>query len=123
MKLTGIDCQIPSRRMGNENIVELVEHYSAPHNNDDKLKELEVLIKKLLFKTGINSRYWRKKNEKPINLIVQSIENALKMSNFQKQNINLVIYSRIKVEIRFVHFRRSGICLYLSKGCHFRMQV
>src|SRR6185295_19133944 len=95
MKLTGIDCQIPSRRICNEDIIELVRHYSAPQNNSDQLKELEVLAGKLLVKTGINSRYWRTKNEKPIDLIVQSVENALRMSNLQKHDIDLVIYSGI----------------------------
>jgi 3-oxoacyl-[acyl-carrier-protein] synthase III len=94
MKLTGIDCQIPSRQIFNEDIVELVKCYSVVHYNHN-LTELEALIKKFLFLTGIESRFWRKKNEKPIDLIKCSVDNSLRMANIDRRDIDLVIYSSI----------------------------
>ncbi|HEY6974974.1 MAG TPA: hypothetical protein VH396_01725 [Chitinophagaceae bacterium] len=94
MRLTGIDCQIPSRQIFNEDIVELVKCYSEAHYNH-KLTELETLIKKFLCRTGIESRFWRAKKEKPIDLIKTSVDNSLKMANIDTRDIDLVIYSSI----------------------------
>ncbi|MDQ3022235.1 MAG: hypothetical protein M3R36_16930 [Bacteroidota bacterium] len=94
MKLTGIDCQIPSKKVLNENIIELVKHYSGSSYNNN-IDELEIFVRRLLLTTGINSRFWRQENEKPIDFIIESVENALKMSGLQKNDIDLVIYSSI----------------------------
>ena len=93
MKLTGIECLVPSSRIFNEDIVELVKYHSAS-TYQGNLKELETIIKKFLSKTGIESRFWRNK-EKPIDMIMQCVDSALKMSGLQKKDIDLVIYSSI----------------------------
>lgn len=94
MILTGIDCQIPSRKISNENIIELVK-YNSSSISGSKMHELEVLIEKIMKRTGIESRFWRKKNEKPLDLILHSVDNALKMSDLNRNEIDLVIFSSI----------------------------
>ncbi|MDB5122426.1 MAG: 3-oxoacyl-ACP synthase [Mucilaginibacter sp.] len=93
MKLVGIDCQIPSNKIANADIIDLVKYYSTPTFSD--LKGLEVFVRKYLSLTGIESRFWREKNEKPLDLIKQAVDNALKMAHLQLKDIDLVIYSSI----------------------------
>ncbi|MEJ7677374.1 MAG: hypothetical protein WKG06_05770 [Segetibacter sp.] len=94
MKLTGIDCQTPSNKISNEDIIELVNYHSITNYNNN-ITELITLVRKFLSLTGIESRFWRNKNEKPIDLIKESVDNALKMANMEKHDIDLVIYSSI----------------------------
>jgi 3-oxoacyl-[acyl-carrier-protein] synthase III len=94
MKLIGIDCQIPSNQIFNEDVIELIKYHSAS-SYDGKLSELDTLVRKFLLLTGIESRFWRQKKEKPIDLIIQCVNTALEKACLQKQDIDLIIYSSI----------------------------
>ncbi len=93
MVVAGIDCQIPSKKISNEDIIELVKYHSKA-SFSGKLSDLEILVNKFLVLTGIESRYWRN-DEKPIDLLVTCVENALKMSGINRNEIDIVIYSSI----------------------------
>ena len=94
MRLTGIDCQIPSNKISNEDIIELVRFYSQLHYKGG-LHNLETIIRRFLKLTGSNTRFWRNPQEKPIDLLDHAVNRALKMSGIGKKDINMVIYSGI----------------------------
>lgn len=94
MRLIGIDCQIPSNKIFNEDIIEMVKFYSNSHYNGS-LQHLEIIIRRFLKLTKINTRFWRAEKEKPIDFINQAVTRALQMSGISKKEINLVIYSGI----------------------------
>lgn len=94
MILVGIDCQIPSNKIHNEDIVELVKYYSSGYYNGS-IEELESIVRRYLKLVGSETRFWRLHKEKPLDLIIRSIENALKMASITKNDIDLVIYSSI----------------------------
>jgi 3-oxoacyl-[acyl-carrier-protein] synthase III len=94
MRLSGIDCQIPSNKIVNEEIIELVKFYSTEKYNGS-IKDLEELLRRFIKITGINSRFWRSKNEKPIDLLITSVDRSLKMAGLHRNDIDLVIYSSI----------------------------
>jgi|SRR6185436_3990407 len=94
MRLAGIDCQVPSNKISNDEIIDLVKYYSAGFF-DGNLQDLELIVKKLLKKTGITTRFWRNKKEKPIDLLNAATDRALRMARINKNQIDLVIYSSI----------------------------
>jgi acyl-CoA:acyl-CoA alkyltransferase len=94
MKLSGIDCQIPSNKIFNEDIVELVKYHSHSNYNGN-INDLETYLRRFLVLTGIESRFWRAKSERPIDFINAAVDNALKMANLSKDDIDLVLYSSI----------------------------
>lgn len=94
MRLIGIDCQIPSNKISNEDIVEMVKFYSSSHYNTS-LQRLEIIIRRFLKLAGSNTRFWRNAKEKPIDFLNLAVNRALKMAGISKKDINLVIYSGI----------------------------
>ena len=94
MRLTGIDCQIPSTKISNEDIIEMVKFYSQPHFKDG-LQNLETITRRFLKLTGSSTRFWRGEKEKPVDLLSQTVNRALRMAGIEKKDINMVIYSSI----------------------------
>jgi acyl-CoA:acyl-CoA alkyltransferase len=94
MRLIGIDCQIPSNKISNEDIVEMVKFYSNSHSNVP-LQKLEIVLRRFLKLTGSNTRFWRSEKEKPVDLLNQAVNRALRMAGIEKKEIKLVIYSGI----------------------------
>lgn len=94
MRLIGIDCQIPSNKISNEDIVEMVKFYSSTHYNGS-LQKLEIVIRRFLKLTGSSTRFWRAEKEKPIELLGNAVSRSLRMAGISRQEINLVLYSGI----------------------------
>jgi 3-oxoacyl-[acyl-carrier-protein] synthase III len=94
MRLTGIDCQIPSNKVTNEDIIEMVRYYSMPCFNG-AVSKLETLVRRFLKLTGVKTRFWRAQNERPTDMAIIAFQRALKMANLNKGEINLLIYSGI----------------------------
>jgi 3-oxoacyl-[acyl-carrier-protein] synthase III len=95
MYIKGIDCQIPSNKILNGEILELVEFYSKPYFKGDSMNDLLQEISIYLNSINIKSRYWRKSSENPMNLIKKSVETALNNAKLQKKDIDLVIFCSI----------------------------
>src|ERR1044071_2120750 len=95
MRLIGIDCQIPSNKIENEDIIDLVKYYSASYFKGDSIGNLESMVRRFLTITGIKSRFWRNKTEHPRELLTTAVDRALKMAGLGKKEIDLVLYSSI----------------------------
>ena len=94
MRLTGIDCQVPSIKVTNEDVIELILFYSAGHF-EGSLEELETLVRRFMKLTGIRTRFWRREKEMPTELIQIAAHRALKMAGLVKKEIQVLIYSGI----------------------------
>lgn len=94
MILKGISSQIPSQKISNQEVLELIKFYSLPLYNGN-INDLEIIINNFFKATGIKNRFWRKKGEKSINLIEVAVTKALKMASLNHSDIDLVIYSSI----------------------------
>jgi 3-oxoacyl-[acyl-carrier-protein] synthase III len=94
MKIANIDCIIPSCKIENQDIIDLVSSHSKNIFEGD-MSELKLTINSLLEKTGIKSRFWRNKSERPLNLIQQSFVNLMDSINFNKNEIDTLIYTGI----------------------------
>lgn len=91
MKIEAVSAVFPSRVVNNQHIIDLVREASAPIFTNDLEKFLKTL-RKLLEYTGIHTRYWLSADETPLQLIQQAFNQALTPAQWQKEDIDLVIY-------------------------------
>lgn len=91
MYLSGVGCALPTQRILNEEILELVAYYSRGVYDGD-LHSLLSKIKAKLRRIGITSRRWRAPRERPIELLQRACESALRKSNLGSDDVDFVIY-------------------------------
>jgi acyl-CoA:acyl-CoA alkyltransferase len=91
MYLSGVGCALPTERIYNDEIVELVAYYSGGLYEGD-LDALLATIDAKLRRTGIVSRYWRSSKERPIALLQRACETALRQCNISRDQVDFVIY-------------------------------
>ncbi|OTA21957.1 3-ketoacyl-CoA thiolase [Xenorhabdus beddingii] len=94
MRIAGVSGVLPSRCMTNQDIIALIEKKSKRIFQGNLTKTLKT-IEKLLDKTGIESRYWLGEGEKPMHLMEQAFDQALKQANISKSDIDLLIYPNV----------------------------
>jgi acyl-CoA:acyl-CoA alkyltransferase len=91
MYLAGVACALPSERIYNDEILELVEYYSRGLYGGDIGTLIDTISTKLR-RTGIESRYWRSSKERPITFLQQACEEALRESTVARSDVDFVIY-------------------------------
>ncbi|MCG3471272.1 ketoacyl-ACP synthase III [Xenorhabdus bovienii] len=94
MKIIGISGLLPSRCVTNSDVLDLIEQNSKETFQGDLPKTLRT-IQRLLDKTGLESRYWLGEGEKPMRLMKEAFEQALKQANIRKSEIDLLIYPNV----------------------------
>ena len=91
MQLLGVGCTLPSQRISNQEIVDLVGHYSRSVF-DGTLPALKARVADALSMVGIQSRYWRGESDRPLDLIVEASEFAARQANISLSQIDLLLY-------------------------------
>ena len=94
MKILNIDCELPSSKIDNQEVIDMVMYFSSPVFNGN-LEELKSRLINLLERTGIKTRYWRNKNERALDLVEKSFINSIKNANIDKKIIDTVIYTGV----------------------------
>ncbi len=93
MKIEAVSLSLPSWQVSNEELIDLIKFHSKATfsgNLDKTLRKISTVLNK----TGAKNRFWlnRQINEKPIDHIKKSTEEALKKANLQTQDIDLLIF-------------------------------
>ena len=91
MILDGIECLKPSKKINNDEIVDLVRYYSSDIFEGDLERTLED-IRSYLTTIGSKTRFWRSKNERPIDMIFEAVKYAFRYANISKRDLDLIIY-------------------------------
>jgi len=91
MYLSGVACVLPEQRIVNDEILELVAHYSRGIYGGD-IRSLLSSIDAKLRRIGIESRYWRSPKERPFALLEHACDVALKQSKIARSEVDFVIY-------------------------------
>lgn len=95
MQIEYIGHALPSRRVTNDDVIDLIRERSAGFEGD--LTQQMRVIKSLLHLTGARTRYWLADDESPRGLIKQACELALATVN--PAAIDLLIYCSIHTEL------------------------
>jgi 3-oxoacyl-[acyl-carrier-protein] synthase III len=90
MIIENVAASFPNRRVSNDEVVELVRHYSAGFDGD--LDKMLRVVKTLLDRSGLVSRNWRAAGERPIDHLQTAVQDALEGSGLQPRNIDLLVY-------------------------------
>jgi 3-oxoacyl-[acyl-carrier-protein] synthase III len=94
MRIIGIAGTLPSQKISNQDVLDLVTERSQAQFNGD-LPHTLMIIDKLLKKNGTECRYWLAENELPMTLLEKAFVAALKQANIDKNDINLLLYSSV----------------------------
>jgi len=96
MKIESIAVQIPTKKVTNDTIMEMIEQHS-PNVNKVTLKSYQRMVMHMLKKSGAKDRYIRDmtKNEKPSQFIRAAIQEVFDKSGVKKDDIDLLIYCGI----------------------------
>lgn len=94
MEISGINCRIPSKEISNQEVLDLIHFYSRKSYSGD-IDNLLNKISAYLRYVGSETRFWRSKKEKPIDMILQSINESVNMSGINIKDINLILFASI----------------------------
>lgn len=90
VRIAAINCVLPSNEINNEEVIDLVCYHSRSVHKGS-LEGLKVAIRRSLDATGIRSRFWRGKRERPLDLIHESWK-AVMASGVRAEDIDTIIY-------------------------------
>lgn len=93
MKIESIAVKIPSLKVTNQKILEMIDEHN-PDGNPVTVKTYKRMIKHLLLKAGADVRYIRdkEKGERAATFIQEAMQEALDNSSVNKDEIDLLIY-------------------------------
>lgn len=91
MIIENVVASFPTRTVSNEEVIDLIRFHSKKHFDGDLLKELEV-VKTFLDHSGLITRQWQAKGERPIDHLEKAVSSAMQGSSLQLTDIDLFIY-------------------------------
>jgi 3-oxoacyl-[acyl-carrier-protein] synthase III len=91
MKIESVAATFPSRRMSNENIVDLIRQHSKDQFDGDLEHTLDRISRTLKL-SGAVERRWLNEGERPIDFITTAVESALDKAQLEHEDIDLLIY-------------------------------
>ncbi|MEV3871798.1 3-oxoacyl-[acyl-carrier-protein] synthase III C-terminal domain-containing protein [Streptomyces sp. NPDC049906] len=94
MRIAAVSTALPSRRVTNDDVVDLVREHSEPHFEGD-LDEALRRVNFWLSYSGSEERRWATEEERPLDLLVRAAERALDDSGLARESIDVVIYTGI----------------------------
>ena len=92
MKIAAIAHKLPSRRVENEELLQIVMQKAADHLNKPHMLQLSEKVRGYFEQTGIRSRYWRSENEKALTLGLEAAQQALDEARIRAEDVDLLIY-------------------------------
>lgn len=90
MIIGNVAASFPRRRVGNDEVVDLVRHHSSGFEGD--LDKMLRVVKTLLDRSGIVTRHWRAPDERPIDHLATATQEVLERSGFRPKEIDLLVY-------------------------------
>ncbi len=90
MIIKNVAASFPTRKVGNEEVVDLIRFHSEEFEGD--LPKMLRVVKTLLDRSGLVTRHWQANDERPIDHLSMAIKSALQDSGLQTPDIDLFIY-------------------------------
>ncbi len=92
MRIRGIACSMPSRRVGNDELIELVQRASAPYLSSQQMGQVVARMKSLFRLSGSKFRRHRSDGEMASDFAVRAAQEALEKAELLPKDIDLLIY-------------------------------
>lgn len=91
MRLQSCKAIFPSRKLTNEDVLDLIRRHSKATYKGNVEKAL-TLIRSYLHRSGARERYWLGEHETPIRLMSAVVGQALTEANCDKEGIGVLVY-------------------------------
>jgi len=92
MRIRGIACSMPSRRVGNEEVIELVRQASAPLLSPAQMGRVVARMRSLFRLSGSKYRRHRSEGELARDFALRAATEALERAELSPSDIDLLIY-------------------------------
>lgn len=90
MIIENVAASLPERRVGNEEVVDIIRFNSK--NFDGDLSKVLRVIKSRLERSGLLTRHWLGSAERPIDHVANAVQAALSASALRPADIEMLIY-------------------------------
>lgn len=90
MIIENVTASFPTRKVSNEEVVDLIRFHSTQFDGD--LPKALKVVKTFLDQSGLITRHWQSDGERPIDHLAQVVSSALQGSSLQYADIDLFIY-------------------------------
>lgn len=90
MIIENVAASFPTRKVGNEEVVDLIRFHSKDFEGD--LSGTLRTVQDLLDQTGLIERHWQSTSERPIGHLDEAVSSAIRGSGLQPADIDLFIY-------------------------------
>ena len=90
MIIRSIAASLPSRRVSNDDVIDII-HEQSPNYQGDLNRALK-LIRRFLVNSGLKERRWCDRHESPIDHVAMACNQALATSYLQPHQIDLLLY-------------------------------
>jgi acyl-CoA:acyl-CoA alkyltransferase len=94
MRIAGVATALPSRKVDNSDVLELVREHSAAGFQGDlgaALRQVEFW----LAYSGSRSRRWTAAGERPIELLAEAADSALRSAELRRDQIDVLVYTGV----------------------------
>lgn len=94
MRIASVASRLPSRKVSNQDILQLVEQHSRDNFEGDLAATLAD-VNFFLAYSGSANRHWLQQGERPLDLIEAAVGDTLQAAAMSKTDIDLIIYTGI----------------------------
>jgi 3-oxoacyl-[acyl-carrier-protein] synthase III len=94
MRIAAIVAALPSRRVTNDNVIDMIREHSGPifeGDLDDALRQINFW----LGYAGSGYRRWSYDHERPIDLMAQAAEQAIAEASLAPEQVDVVVYTGV----------------------------
>jgi len=114
MEIKSISASFPERKVSNEETINILRENSQKIFTGD-LELMLDRVKKTLEYTGLKTRRWLSKNEKPFDHIEKVINEALSKANMKKEDIEMLIFAGLDKRVI-----EPGFSFFIAKAMGFK---
>ena len=94
MRIAAVTAVLPARKVTNADLLGLIREHSRETCAGD-LGELVERIERLLVRSGAESRFWCGPGERPLDLAVRAVADALTAAGMRPSDVDLLVYASI----------------------------
>jgi len=110
MQIAAVHCLLPENEIGNDEVLDLACYYSQD-KFPGRLDDLRNSIRQSLDATGIRTRFWRGKRDRPLDLIAESYRAVVAQAEITPKDVDTLIY--VGIDRGFVE--PANACFVASK--------
>ncbi|UCF39020.1 MAG: hypothetical protein JSU96_09355 [Acidobacteriota bacterium] len=95
MKILSIGYALPSKKVGNEELIREILDKNSGHLTGEEKEVFEARIRKFFKMSGTDTRYHRNNGERALDFAVQAGKDAIRKAGVKPEDVDLLIYAGV----------------------------